>query len=197
MRSHSDKLNPREIGHLDHISKFTNDIRHIDGTKNEVADALSRPSIAHLQLSSGIDLNEMAAEQRRVGSPCDEDVSGLQLQKVPMKTGYDIFLCDVSTPSHSSFVPPSVRRKVISSLHNLSHTGSRATDRLVSDRFVWSGMHKDLHQQILQRRYSPPSVQPGDTVAVRVSLPSAFVTLLYCPPHPPCRYAVGRRGACQ
>nr|VZI22951.1 unnamed protein product [Spirometra erinaceieuropaei] len=85
----------------------------------------------------------MAAEQRRVGPPCDEDVSGLQLQELPLKTGNGTILCDVSTPSHRPFVPPSLRRKVFSS-HNLSHPGSRATDKLVSDSFVWPGMHKDL-----------------------------------------------------
>ncbi|BHF86038.1 hypothetical protein SprV_ctg2602921700 [Sparganum proliferum] len=144
LRSHTDKLNPREIRQLDYISQFSSDIRQIDGSRNEVADALSRPSIAHLQLSPGIDLAEMAAEQRRVGSPCDEDVSGLQLQDLPLTTGNGTILCDVSTPSHRPFVPPSLRRKVFSSLHNLSHHGSRATDKLLSDRFVWPGMHKDL-----------------------------------------------------
>ncbi|BHF80326.1 hypothetical protein SprV_0702345100 [Sparganum proliferum] len=139
-----EELSPREIRHLDCISQFTSDIRHIDGSRNEVADALSRPSIAHLQLSPGIDLAEMVAEQRRLGSPCDEDVSGLQLQELPLTTGNGTILCDVFTPSHRPFVPPSLRRKVFSSLHNLSHPGSRATDRLVSDRFVWPGMHKDL-----------------------------------------------------
>ncbi|BHF81032.1 hypothetical protein SprV_0702416100 [Sparganum proliferum] len=136
MHSHSDKLNPREIRHLDYISQFTSDIRHIDGSRSEVADALPRPSIAHLQLSLGIDLAQMAAEQRRVGSPCDEDVSGLQLQDLPLTTGNGTILCDVSIPSHRPFVPPSLCRKVFSSLHNLSHPGSRATDKLVSDRFV-------------------------------------------------------------
>nr|VZI08545.1 unnamed protein product [Spirometra erinaceieuropaei] len=144
LRSHTDKLNLREIRQLDYISQFTTDIDHIDGSRNEVADALSRPSIAHLQLSPGINLAEMAAEQRRVGPPCDEDVSGLQLQELPLTTGNGTILCDVSTPSHRPFVPPSLRRKVFSSLHNLSHPGSRATDKLVSDRFVWPGMHKDL-----------------------------------------------------
>ncbi|BHF82388.1 hypothetical protein SprV_0802552600 [Sparganum proliferum] len=127
-----------------HFRHLLEDIRHIDGSRNEVADAFSRPSIAHLQLSPGIDLAEMAAEQRRVGSPCDEDVSGLQLQDLPLTTGNGTILCDVSTPSHRPFVPPSLRRKVFSSRHNLSHRGSRATDKLVSDRFIWPGMHKDL-----------------------------------------------------
>ncbi|BHF70957.1 hypothetical protein SprV_0401401000 [Sparganum proliferum] len=53
----------------------------------------------------------MAAEQRRVGSPCDEDVSGLQLQELPTTTGNGTILCDVSTPSHRPFVPPSLRHK--------------------------------------------------------------------------------------
>ncbi|BHF79053.1 hypothetical protein SprV_0602217000 [Sparganum proliferum] len=55
IRSHSDKYNPRELSHLDYISQFTTDIRHIDGPKNEVADMLSRPSLSSLQLSHGID----------------------------------------------------------------------------------------------------------------------------------------------
>ncbi|BHF62999.1 hypothetical protein SprV_0200598800 [Sparganum proliferum] len=48
--------------HLDYISQFTTDIRHIDGTRNEVADMLSRASLSSLQLSHGIDLGAMAAE---------------------------------------------------------------------------------------------------------------------------------------
>ncbi|BHF82673.1 hypothetical protein SprV_0802581200 [Sparganum proliferum] len=110
IHSRSDKLSPREIRHLDCISQLTSDIRHIDGLRNEVADALSRPSIAHLQISPGIDLAEMAAKQRRVGSPCDEDVSGLQLQELTLTTGDGTILCDVSTPSHRPFVPPFLRR---------------------------------------------------------------------------------------
>nr|VZI18522.1 unnamed protein product [Spirometra erinaceieuropaei] len=80
----------------------------------------------------------MAAEERRVGSPCDEDDSETQLQELLLTTGNGTILCDVSTPSHRPFVPPS------SSLHNLSHPGSLANDKLASDRFVWPGMHKDL-----------------------------------------------------
>nr|VZH97031.1 unnamed protein product [Spirometra erinaceieuropaei] len=84
LKSTSDKLNTWEIHQPDYISQFTPDIRHIDGSRNEVADALPRPSIAHLQLSAVIDLAEMAAKQRRVGSARDGDVSILQLQDLPL-----------------------------------------------------------------------------------------------------------------
>ncbi|BHF68856.1 hypothetical protein SprV_0301189700 [Sparganum proliferum] len=125
------------------IAQFTPDIRHIDGSRNEVADALSRPSIAHLQLSSGIDLAVVTAEQRRVGSPCDEDVFGLKLQELPLTTGNDTILCDEYNPPHCPSMPPSLRRKIFPYLHNLSHPGDQATDKLVSDRFVCSKMYKD------------------------------------------------------
>ncbi|BHF66544.1 hypothetical protein SprV_0200956500 [Sparganum proliferum] len=123
LRSHSDKYNPREIAHLDYISQFTTDIRHIDGTKNEVADMLSRPSLLSLQLSHGIDLCAMAAEQQRVGCPGDESVSGLLLKDVPLTTGSGTILCDVSTPFHRNFVPASMRQAVFQTLHGLSHPG--------------------------------------------------------------------------
>ncbi|BHF71748.1 hypothetical protein SprV_0401480800 [Sparganum proliferum] len=142
LHSHSGKLNHWKIRHVDYIFQFTSDTRHIDGPQNEVTDAMSRPSIAHL-LSLRIDIAKMAVEQHRVASLCD-DVSELQLQELPLKTENGTILCYVPTLSHRPFVSPSFRRNVFSFLHKLSHPGSRATDKLVSDHFVWSGMHKDL-----------------------------------------------------
>nr|VZI32504.1 unnamed protein product [Spirometra erinaceieuropaei] len=91
---------PRKIRQMDYISQFTSDIRQIDRPDNEVADAQSRPSIAHLQLSTGIDFAEMDVEQCCFGPSCDEDVSGLQLQDLPLNTRNDVILCDVLTSSH-------------------------------------------------------------------------------------------------
>nr|VZI46589.1 unnamed protein product [Spirometra erinaceieuropaei] len=127
---------PREISHLDYISQFTTDIRHIDGPKNEVADMLSRPSLSSLQLSHGIDRCAMAAEQQRVGCPGDESVSGLQLKDVPLTTGSGTILCDVSTPFHRPFVSASMRRAVFQTLHGLSHPGIRASQKLLAESHV-------------------------------------------------------------
>ncbi|BHF69922.1 hypothetical protein SprV_0301296900 [Sparganum proliferum] len=109
LRSHSDKYNSREIAHLYYISQFTTDIRHIEGTRNEIAGMLSRPSLSSLKLSLEIDLCAMAAEQR-VGFPGDESISGLQLKVVPLTTGSGTILCGASTPFHRPFVPASMRR---------------------------------------------------------------------------------------
>ncbi|BHF79402.1 hypothetical protein SprV_0702252200 [Sparganum proliferum] len=90
---------------MDYIPRFTTDIRHIYGTKNEVADIRSRPSLSSLQLSHGIDLCVMTVEQQRVGCPGDESVSGLQLKYVTLTTGSGTILCDVSSPFYRPFVP--------------------------------------------------------------------------------------------
>ncbi|BHF80083.1 hypothetical protein SprV_0702320700 [Sparganum proliferum] len=100
LKSAPDKLNPREIRRMDHLPQFTSDICHIDGPCNEVDGAFFRPSIAHLQLFPRIHPVEMDAEQCRLGSSCHEDVSGLQLQDLPLNTGNGATLCGVSTSSH-------------------------------------------------------------------------------------------------
>nr|VZI14759.1 unnamed protein product [Spirometra erinaceieuropaei] len=172
LRSHSDKYNPREIAHLDYISQLTTDVRHIDGTKNEVADMLSRPSLSSLQLLHGIDLCAMAAEQQRVGCPGDESVGGLLLKDVPLITGSGTILCDVSTPFHRSFVPASMRRAVFQTLHGLSHPGIRAPQKLLAERFVWPGMKKDVKawarsclscqlNNLQRHKKSPPGTFPS------------------------------------
>ncbi|BHF69917.1 hypothetical protein SprV_0301296400 [Sparganum proliferum] len=172
LRSHPDKYNPWEIVHLDYISQFTIDIRHIDDTKNGVADMLSRPSLSSLQHSHGIDLCAMVAEQQRVGCPGDESVSGLQLKDVPVTTGSGTILCDVSTPFNRPFVPASMPRAVFQTLHGLSHPGIRASQKLLRERFVWPGMNKDgkawarsclscQRNKVHRQNKSPPGTFPS------------------------------------
>ncbi|BHF72701.1 hypothetical protein SprV_0401577000 [Sparganum proliferum] len=155
IRSHSDKYNPREISHLDYISQFTTDIRHIDGPKNAVADMLSRPSVSAFHLSHGIDLGAMAAEQRRVGCPGDESVDSLQLVDVPLTTGTGTILCDVSTYFHRPYVPASMRPAVFQTLHGLSHPGIRASQKLLAESIrttayhpTANGMVERFHRQL-------------------------------------------------
>nr|VZH93708.1 unnamed protein product [Spirometra erinaceieuropaei] len=154
----SDKLNHRKIHQLDCISQFTSDIRHIDGSRNEVAVTLSGPSIAHHQPTHGIVLAEMA-----VGSPCNEDVSAPQLQHLPLTAGNDTIVYNVSTTFHRPFVPPSLRLKVFSSLHNLSHPGSRVTEKLFSGYFVWTGptTQQSSHWHLPYSGRTVPSCSPG------------------------------------
>nr|VZI07667.1 unnamed protein product [Spirometra erinaceieuropaei] len=172
LRSRSVTYNSREIAHVDYISQSTINIRYIDGTKNEVTDMLSRPSLSSLQLSHGVDFCALAAEQQRVGCLDDESVSALQLKDVPLTTGSGNILCDISTPFHHSFVPASTRRAVFQTLNGLSHPGIRSSQKLLAERFIWPGMNKDVkawtrsclscqRNKVQRHNKSPPGTFPS------------------------------------
>lgn len=58
-------------------------------------------------------------------------------------TANDIY-CDISTGTVRPYVPDALRRNVFLAVHNLSHPGIRATTKLISTRFVWPSMNKDI-----------------------------------------------------
>ncbi|CAH8572586.1 unnamed protein product [Heterobilharzia americana] len=142
-----DNYSPREIRHLEFISQFTSDIRYIKGSKNEAADALSRMYVNVLERDR-IDLAEMAKLQAT-----DEDLkhlknnvnTSLRLEEVTLDDSVSI-TCDVSKGKPRPFVPLSMRRLVFSKMHGISHPGIRATVKLITDRYVWPKMNRDLRQ---------------------------------------------------
>ena len=50
----------------------------------------------------------------------------------------------MSTGNPRPYIPPSFRKSVFSALHNLSHPGIRATQKLCTERFVWKGINRDV-----------------------------------------------------
>ena len=146
LASSSDKYSPREIRHLDFVSQFTADIRHVSGVLNPVADALSRINLT-LTSAPQINLHEMAAAQtmdvdlqRLVSSP------SLRVQPVPLPNSEGTILCATATGEPRPLVPTSFRRPVFDALHSLSHPGIRATVKLITQRFVWPSVNKDVRQ---------------------------------------------------
>lgn len=141
----TDRHSPREIRQLDYISQFTSDIRYVTGVSNAAADALSRVHIT--SLTSGINLSDIAAEQTT-----DEDLqqarssSSLNLRDLPLPVGTGTIVCDVSTGSPRPWVPLKFRRHVFQHFHSLSHPSIRSTIRLITDRFVWTNIRKDIQQ---------------------------------------------------
>ncbi|PIK56201.1 gag-pol polyprotein [Apostichopus japonicus] len=131
-----DRYSPREIRHLDFVSQFTTDIRHIKGKDNVVADALSRSTINTVS-ASNIDFKAISAEQE-----VDEELSKLrqsstlQFKEVPLPSSQGTITCDISTGTSRPYVPQRFRRAVFDSLHSLSHPGIRATQHLITKRFV-------------------------------------------------------------
>ena len=140
-----DRYSPREIRQLDFISQFTTDLRHIAGKNNLAADALSRAYINNIT-GDTIDFDAIAAAQET-----DDEIAKLmgtdgppRLQRVPVPSSQQTMLCDMTTGFPRPYVPASFRKPIFHSLHDLSHPGIRATQKLVTDRFVWDGVNRDV-----------------------------------------------------
>jgi cleavage and polyadenylation specificity factor subunit 1 len=72
--------------------------------------------------------------------------STLVVQPIPLPNSSDSLLCDTSTSSQRPLVPLQWRRTVFDSLHGLSHPGIRATQRLITSRYVWPGINADVRR---------------------------------------------------
>ena len=132
---------PRQTRHLSFIAEFTSDIRHIKGTENVEADALSRVDAIARQ----VDVWELAAEQKKsaeVASNIGNLSSGLEVKRI--QCGGHELICDVSTGRSRAVVPLSMRRQVFEIYHELSHAGPRPTQKAVLKKFVWKNLKKDI-----------------------------------------------------
>lgn len=147
LSSNTDTRLPRELRHLQYVSQFTSDIRHISGKDNFVADLLSRI----MAIETSIDYRQMALEQAK-----DDELtklksskkSSLKLEpKWPDGANQPLY-CDVSTGKARPFVPKTMRTQVIQHFHEISHGGVRATRRLVTDNFVWPKINKDVREYV-------------------------------------------------
>ena len=128
LQSRPDRHSPSQVCHLDFISQFTCDIRHVAGEGNPVADALSRLETNAVQLELApptVDFSAMAKAQ-----PDATDLqhlhstnNTLKLTRVSMPMCADILLCDTSTGTPRPYVPEQFRHTVFNSLHRLSHPG--------------------------------------------------------------------------
>ncbi|GFY62684.1 pol polyprotein [Trichonephila inaurata madagascariensis] len=68
----------------------------------------------------------------------------LQLKLLRMPESTTEIYCDISTVTVRSYVPHALQRNVFLAVPNLSHSGIRATPKLISKRFVWISMNKDI-----------------------------------------------------
>nr|VZI21055.1 unnamed protein product [Spirometra erinaceieuropaei] len=98
--------------------------------------------------TDAIDFTLMAEAQRSDGElpQYRHEDSSLRLQDVPLPTGTGTITCDLSTGHERPFVPATLRRRVFNALHNLSRPGVRATVKLITDRFVWPNINRDVRR---------------------------------------------------
>lgn len=146
-RTNSSKYVARELRQLAYISEFTTDIRHIKGTDNEAADALSRITSLGTSIST-VDWEGLARAQ--IEDPelqaLRDHPRSLRLQLVPHPFVPGSLWCDMSSVAPRPFIPAAFRRAVFQSLHDICHPSIRATQRLVTQRYVWPSINTDVRQ---------------------------------------------------
>jgi cleavage and polyadenylation specificity factor subunit 1 len=146
-----ENCSPRQFNHLDFISQFTTFIRHISGQDNVIADALARVE-AVCTLVSPEALAEAQVGDAELATLLQGNTA-LRLENIPVPGSEVALHCDTSTPRPLPYVPEVLRRKLFDYLHGLGRHETRATAKLISQRYVWTGMQKEC--RILSRACQP------------------------------------------
>jgi Integrase zinc binding domain len=132
-------------------------VRHTPGVDNVVADALLWPPTPHPPANhfvqechmaavavadprlSQLDLKEMAMQQILC-----QQVQQLRLM-ISFKQVGDLKLCgDVSTSTFRPLVPLPHRQQIFDHLHWPAHPGLQAKHCIISSRYVWCGLARDV-----------------------------------------------------
>ncbi|GFU99688.1 transposon Ty3-G Gag-Pol polyprotein [Trichonephila clavipes] len=128
-KQNPNKCSPRQLRHLDLISQYSTNIRHVQGSENTVADALSRIEMDSITKSPVLNFKEFVLAQKNdpdLQKFHQTDGSSLKLEQKPYQTPNCNLLCDISTGVPRPFVPASFRRELFNHLHNFSHPGIAA-----------------------------------------------------------------------
>jgi transposase InsO family protein len=92
-----------------------------------------------------VNFEQIALQQKTDPELCKlRESSSLQFEEVPIPTSHNTIICDTSTGHPRPYVTPEFRRNIFDSIHNLSHPGIRATQRLITNIFVWPSINKDV-----------------------------------------------------
>uniref|UniRef100_A0A5S6QYA9 RNA-directed DNA polymerase n=1 Tax=Trichuris muris TaxID=70415 RepID=A0A5S6QYA9_TRIMR len=135
-----ESCSPRRLRQLEFIAQFTTDIRHINGSANTVADALSRIDEIHIFDPESIaDAQATDDELQQIL----QNNTSLQLEKISLpRTGKTIWV-DTTAGKQRPYVPLALRRELFDAIHKLSHPGVKATTAMLTARFVWPSIRRD------------------------------------------------------
>ncbi|GFQ78388.1 gag-pol polyprotein [Trichonephila clavata] len=110
----SDSCSPRQLRHLDFISQFRTHIRHVSGSDNSVADALSRINALNLSTTDLQHLADSQTKYKELKTLISSNDLSIKLKPLKMGNALEIF-CDVSREKLRLYVPVELRFEVFRS----------------------------------------------------------------------------------
>lgn len=168
----AENATPRQQRHLDYISQFSTDFRHIEGKNNTTADMLSRINT----ISTQIDYKEIAEAQRNdpeLAELLAGNSTSLNFKLLKISGDVSELWCDISQRTVRPFIPKQFRTQIIANVHRMAHPGTKTTVKMVTERFIWPNVRRDTtkfvqtciqcqrskvhrHQRTPIQQYQPP-----------------------------------------
>ena len=136
---------------------MTNRVEHIPGAENP-ADVLSRisheekpltaivpdePSLDYLQIAL---MQKLDPEIKLLRAGQSEKAASLQPIEVCLADHDVSLLCDQAYSQLRPIIPQKLRYDVFKLCHSWSHPGAQTGMKLISSRFVWNGIKRDIRQ---------------------------------------------------
>jgi len=140
IKSGKARLSDRQQRQLSFINEMTVDVIHIAGRDNIVADTLSRSDCISSLTDDDSDSSDLISIAR-AQSNSNIDFSCFKSYKL---TDSVSIYCEVSSANPRPYVPISHRKKIFDMFHNLSHSGIKATTKLVGSRYFWPTLKPDV-----------------------------------------------------
>ena len=141
----SERHNPREARHIEFVAQFTTDVRHVPGKNNIVADALSRTvSMLTAPVPAVDNFDALATSQQEDAELARFRTGEHSLQLHARLPSGRTLVVDDSTGVPRPWIPAHLRPAYFRHVHELAHPGVRATVDLVTRRFVWPSVKRDV-----------------------------------------------------
>jgi len=148
---------PREERWLEYIAIFTTDIRHIKGTHNVVADAISRHQEDEVEQEaennnsdnlaiSAIFTHHLADElvtAQQNDQELREILAGRKKCTPHLHKVGDIY-CQTVNGINRNYIPGPLRRTLFDEYHNLAHPGIRGSRKYLATKYFWSGLYQTI-----------------------------------------------------
>ena len=146
----SENHSPRQVRYLSYLSQFDSEIKHVPGHKNVAADCLSRVVIQHVLERDQLPFS--ASDLAKAQSACPDlsfpPNSSIVVQQEPIPNSDLAILVDVSQSHPRPILLTSLQDRVIWHYYYLSHPGIRATQKLVNQRYVFTGMNRRIRDLV-------------------------------------------------